>query len=138
MPNSAWSEKDLLALWVEENCRHLDLIASWDELVYIYEQMKFLDSINDAIRLDEFKAIMIETNRFLTRMKTGLLSCADLSTAIDFLKQQANTREMGSIKTRPQIAYNRLRQQWVIQSIKVLSSTLQMINAEREEDEDVE
>ena len=111
MPNSVWSEKDLLTAWVEDNCRHLDLIASWDELVYIYDQLHFLDEINDAIRLDEFKAIIIETNKFLTRMKTGLLSCADLSTALEFLKKQADTKDIGTIRTRAQIAYNRERQQ---------------------------
>ena len=70
-------------------------------------------------------------------MKTGLLSCADLSTALEFLKKQADTKDIGTIRTRAQIAYNRERQQWVIQSIRVLTSTLQMIDAEREEEEDV-
>ena len=136
MPNSVWSEKDLLTFWIEDNCRHLDLIASWDELVYIYEHMKFIDEINDSMRLDEFKSIIVETNRFLTRMKTGLLSCADLSSAIEYLKTQADTKDMGAIKTRPQVAYNRQRQQWVVQAIKVLSNTLQLMDAEREENED--
>lgn len=138
MQNSAWSEKDLLIAWVEDNCRHLDLIASWDELVYIYEQMKFLDVMNDDIRLSEFKEIIQETNKFLTRMQTGLRTCHDFESAIMFLKKYADTRDVGSIRTRAQLSYNRLRQQWVVQAMKVLDSTRQMFNMEREEEEDVE
>lgn len=137
MQNSAWSEKDFLIGWTEDNCRHLDLIASWDGLVNIYEQMKFVDEINDTIRLGEFKEIIQETNKFLTRMKTGLLTCSDFDTALSFLQKYVDTKSVSDIRTRAQLATRRQQQQWVIQSMKILDSTNQMFHIEREEDEDV-
>lgn len=139
MQNLVWSEKEILLGWVEDNCRHLDLIASWDELVFIYEQMKFLDEINDSIRLSEFKEIVQEVNKFLTRMRTGLNTCTDLEGAIEFLKKHVDVKDVSSIKTRSQLAAHRSKQQWVIQAIKILYSTKeQLMDLEREEDEDAE
>ena len=77
MPRQAWSSEDLLTKWVIEQTRHLDLVASWETLLDVYATLGFTDPINDNSRLDEFKWIIRETNKFLTRMRNGLNKAKD-------------------------------------------------------------
>lgn len=120
MYDSGWSESTILAEWAERECRHLDLIASWETLLSVYETLGFQGPDSDEMRLTEFKAVITETNKFLTRMKNGLARTTDINDAIEFLSAHANTSDMNGVRTRPNIAYNKLKQRWITQSISVL------------------
>lgn len=120
MYDSGWSESTILAEWAEHECRHLDLIASWETLLSVYETLGFQGPDSDEMRLTEFKAVITETNKFLTRMKNGLSRTTDINDAIEFLSAHANTSDMNGVRTRPNIAYNKLKQRWITQSVSVL------------------
>ena len=120
MHDSGWSESTILAEWAERECRHLDLIASWETLLSVYETLGFQGPDSDEVRLTEFKAVITETNKFLTRMKNGLARTTNIDDAIEFLSTHANTSDMNGVRTRPNIAYNKLKQRWISQSISVL------------------
>lgn len=130
-----YSKSVLLAEWVEKECRHLDLIASWEELLNIYTTLSFIDPINDEIRLKEFKDVIAEINKFLTRMKTGLDNTRDLESAIEFLKKHADTKEVNKITTRTSLTYNKMRQLWVMSGIRHLQYQLDILSEGEEDDE---
>jgi hypothetical protein len=131
------SESIVLAEWADKECRHLDLVASWETLLTAYSVLGFQDVITDADRLAEFKLVIGETNKFLTRMRKGLMSAQSIDDAIAFLTSHANTRDMGDVSTRPSVAYNKLKQRWIGQSISVLSTARPMADApEGERDDD--
>lgn len=136
MHDSAWYESMILASFTERECRHVDLVASWETLVDVYESLAFLGPDNDDVRLTEFKAIVTEMNKFLTRMRNGLSKTKDVEGAIEFLSGHANTADMNQVRSRPNIAYNKLKQRWIAQSISVLRSQMQDIAEEGERDVD--
>ncbi|WP_299315073.1 hypothetical protein [uncultured Halomonas sp.] len=135
MPASDWSETTILADWAEQECRHLDLIASWETLLTLYEVLGFMGPDNDEDRLAEFKQVIGELNKFLTRMKNGLKGTRDISDAIEFLAGHANTVDMNAVRTRATVAYNKMKQQWIAQSVSVLQMA-QANNAEEGERDD--
>jgi hypothetical protein len=137
MPDSVWSESTVLADWAEEECRHLDLIASWEVLISAYSALGFTDVIDDERRLAEFKLVIGELNKFLTRMRNGLGKTKDVDAAVAFLAGNANLSDMNSVKNRPSIAYNKLKQRWIAQSISTLLAAKAVVEEqEREGDDD--
>lgn len=132
MPNSDWSESLVLAEWAERECRHLDLIASWETLLVVYEVLGFRGPEDDLAKLGEFKLVIAELNKFLTRMRNGLAKVNTIEDAAEYLLSHSNTSDMNLVKTRPSIAYNKLKQQWVSQSVAVL---LSMVNEQSNEGE---
>lgn len=132
MPAQAWSEKDLVQRFAEEQTRHLDLTASWETLCDIYDQLRFTDQLMDAMRLEEFKWIIKETNKFLTRMRNGLAKAKDVDGAIEWLGNQMYPIETSSVSNRQQLAYNKLRQRWIMQGVHQLKG----IEIEDDEGED--
>lgn len=134
MPSSDFSESTVLAEWASRECTHLDLIASWETLMAAYEVLGFTGPDSDEERLSEFKTIIGELNKFLTRMRRGLESAKSVEDAIEFLVGHANTTDTHTIKTRPSIAYNKLKQQWIRQSVSVLEGAVSMVR-EGERDE---
>lgn len=136
MTGSAWSESTVLADWAEEECRHLDLIASWEVLVNVYSVLEFTDVIDDERRLAEFKLVIGELNKFLTRMRNGLMKARSIDDAIQFLTNNANTADMNAVKTRPSVAYNKLKQRWIAQSIATLQAAKAIVEIEEREGDD--
>jgi hypothetical protein len=121
MPSSdSLSESVVLADWADKECRHLDLVASWEVLLSAYDFLGFTDEIADEVRLAEFKTVIGEMNKFLTRMRNGLMKTRDIDDAVAFLTQHANTADMNNVKGRASVAYNKLKQRWIGQSISVL------------------
>lgn len=137
MPDLGWSESTVLADWANEECRHLDLIASWEVLLSSYNFLGFKDDIDDDQRLAEFKLIIGEMNKFLTRMRNGLMRTKDIDDAIAFLTQHANTADMNNVKGRPSVAYNKMKQRWIGQSISVLVASRPVMEVEEGERADV-
>jgi hypothetical protein len=136
MPNSGWSESIVLADWADKECRHLDLIASWEILISAYDFLGFKDEISDEQRLIEFKFVIGEMNKFLTRMRNGLMKTKDIDDAIAFLTSHANTADMNNVQGRASIAYNKMKQRWIGQSISVLASSRPPIDVEEGEEAD--
>ena len=56
--NALASTNKQFAAWVDEECRHLDLVASWNTLVEQYDSCRFTDGITDQQRLMEFKQVI--------------------------------------------------------------------------------
>jgi hypothetical protein len=133
MTDSGWSESVILAEWADKECRHLDLIASWEILLSTYDVLGFRDEIADEVRLVEFKSVIGELNKFLTRMRNGLSKTKDIDSAIAFLTQHANTADMNNVKGRASVAYNKLKQRWIGQSISILVATRPPAEAEEGE-----
>ena len=134
MPRQAWSSEDLLTKWVIEQTRHLDLVASWETLLDVYATLGFTDPINDNSRLDEFKWIIRETNKFLTRLRNGLNKAKDFEAARDYLSEQYLASSQTSITTRQMLAYHKLKQRWTAQAINYLSEAIPVLDTEGEED----
>lgn len=139
MPMQGYSERDIIEEWTLYNTVHLDLIASWEELCYIYEILKFKDPIDDKRRADEFKWIIGQTNTFLTKVKKVLLGddkrnkgIFSIDDAIEYLKTQVNSEATDS---RESIAYNRQKQQWVIQAIHYFTGIHNEIYPQEGEDD---
>jgi hypothetical protein len=124
MPASDWTESRILADWAEKECQHVDLIASWETLLAVYDVLGFDGPDNDEIKLAEFKQVVGELNKFLTRMKNGINKSATISDAVEFLMSYSSTTDMTGIRTRSSVAYNKLKQRWIVQSISVLQSAL--------------
>lgn len=131
-----FSESQVLAEWAESECRHLDLIASWETLMSVYEVLGFIGPDTDEERLAEYKTIIGELNKFLTRMKNGLDKTRDVDDAIEFLLKHANTSDMNTVKGRASIAYNKLKQRWIAQSVNILKAALVQRIEEGEEADD--
>lgn len=136
MTSLGWSESDTLAEWADREFRHLDLIASWETLLAVYDALNFIGPDNDEARLSEFKTVITELNKFLTRMKNGLAKTKDIESAVEYLSQHASTADMNQVRTRPSIAYNKLKQQWIAQSISVLINSIEIDVDEGERDAD--
>jgi hypothetical protein len=133
MPNSDWSESIVLAEWADEECKHLDLIASWEILISVYDFLGFTDNIADEDRLTEFKSVIGEMNKFLTRMRNGLMKTKDIDNAIAFLVDHANTANMNDVKGRASVAYNKLKQRWIGQQVSILTASRPPAGAEEGE-----
>lgn len=128
--NALASTNKQFATWIDEECRHLDLVASWTTLNEQYEQCKFTDNISDQMRLQEFKQVIKETNKFLTRMRNALSRVADVDSAIEVLGKQFDSKDTENIIERWQLLYNMLKQSWIRSHIQ----QLQDMNESREED----
>ena len=130
--NALASTNKQFAAWVDEECRHLDLVASWNTLVEQYDSYKFTDGITDQQRLMEFKQVIKETNKFLTRMRNALGKVADIDSAIEVLIKQFDSKDTENIVERWQLLYNMLKQSWIRTHIQ----QLQDMNDQREEQDE--
>lgn len=99
--------KDKFHAWVDARTRQLDIVASWESLVGVYEQLSFLDGLTDDERIEEFNWIIHMLNKQLTRMRKALMSCAGIAPAIDYLGTQYDCK---SINSRKMLAYAKYKQ----------------------------
>lgn len=103
----------ILEDWVNDKTRHLDLVAVWDEILWLYDDyFKFRDSLSDVERMKEFKQIVKDTNTYLTKVRGLLLSCSNLYALQEVLLKEMNTPTINNSRTS--IAYLKLKQRWVI------------------------
>lgn len=130
------NEAELLHGWVDRETRPLDLIASWETLTSVYETLRFADKLTDDQRIGEFKWIIRELNKFLTRQRTRLMSCQDIPAAMDSLKESFTPTGKVTIETRQAVAYHKLRQQWINASLTDMEQMIQtLIEMEEESSE---
>lgn len=129
-----FNESSLIQSWADENTRQLDLTASWENLCETYETLRFSDPITDDVRLEEFKWIIKEMNKFLTRIRTKLMTCKNLEAAKTVLMDSFTPTGKVSIENRKSLTYHKLRQQWILMSVNQIEMIIQ--NMIQEEDLD--
>lgn len=110
-------EKNLLHDLVEKETRALDVVASWESLCNTYRVLEFSDPLSDTVRLEEFKWIIKEMNKFLTRIRTKLMTCRTFETTRVALRQSFTPTGKVNIDGRRALAFQKLRQSWITQMI---------------------
>lgn len=120
MPSSASFNLDE---WIDRQTQQIDLIASWEVLISVYQEMGFTDRMDDTTRIAEFKGVIQEMNKFMTRTRKGLGSARDTEGAVDYLKTLVDTQ--GSVASRQSLVYQKLRQRWVLSAIRELMESLE-------------
>lgn len=132
MDSSNGIEKDALHDWVEEECRALDVVASWETLCDVYRTLEFNDPLSDAMRMEEYKWIIGEMNNHLSRARKKLLNCTDPESMMEVLKKMFVSTG-AKVSNRMDLTYHKLRQMWVSGMIAKLNT---MVETMREENED--
>lgn len=110
--------------WVEDETRHIDVVASWENMNDTYETLRLTDPLSDAERLEEYKWIVQQMNSFLTKTRTRLLSCKDLEAMIEMLGASFTPTGKVELGTRKALVYQKLRQQWIGTEIRRLQTML--------------
>ena len=131
MDSSNPVEKDALHDWVEEETRALDVVASWETLCDVYRTLEFNDPLSDAMRMEEFKWIIGEMNKHLSRAKKKLLGCADPETMREALTKMFVSTE-AKVSNRMDLTYHKLRQMWVSQMIAKLNTMTETMKEEQD------
>lgn len=133
MQNSALSETEKLHNWAFANTQHRDLVASWEELLVVYDNLRFTDPVSDELRMIEFKDIIGEVNKFLTKTRKALLDVQSVDAALGYLQSVAFIKDSTQIKTRKALAYQKLKQQWIFSAIAFLESVNEIGGEEDDE-----
>lgn len=129
MDSSNQIEKDALHDWVENECRALDVVASWETLCDVYRTLEFNDPLSDAMRMEEYKWIIGEMNNHLSRARKKLLNCTDPENMMEALTNMFVSNG-AKVSNRMDLTYHKLRQMWVSRMIAKLTT---MVEAMREE-----
>lgn len=125
-------EKDALHDWIENECRALDVVASWETLCDVYRTLEFNDPLSDAIKMEEFKWIIAEMNKHLKRARNKLLTCKDPDSMRETLSKMFVSTG-STVTNRMDLTYHKLRQMWVSRMIAQLDM---MVETTKEEQED--
>lgn len=122
--------------WIDGETRHIDIVASWENLCDTYDTLRFTDPLSDAEKLEEFKWIIQQMNSFLTKMRTKLLSCKDMESMVEMLGMNLSPSGKMDLGARRALVYQKLRQQWVMTEIARLQTMLAQEGMETEEEQD--
>lgn len=115
---------------VEQETHALDLVASWETLCEVYRVLEFSDPLSDSVRLEEFKWIIREMNKFLTRMRNKLMTCKDIDATITMLTESFVPAGKVTVDSRKALAFQKLRQQWITRFLM----TMNQLESGKEED----
>lgn len=127
-------ETTFLNSWIDRSTQHIDMVASWERLVDIYGQLRFIDSLTDQDRMTEFGDIVREVNRFLSKMRKKLTTANDIDAAMMLLSDSYGVGRNVVINTRQGIAFQKLKQQWIAQGLAELQAAMDMLAEEPEDD----
>jgi hypothetical protein len=119
--------------WVDEETRHIDVVASWESLCDTYDSLRFADPLSDSERLEEYKWIVQQMNSFLSKMRTKLLSCRDKEAMVEMLSMSFNPTGKMELSARRALVYQKLRQQWVKTEIMRLQAMMDQEQETKEE-----
>lgn len=125
-------EKDALHDWVENECRALDVVASWETLCDVYRTLEFNDPLSDAIKMEEFKWIIAEMNKHLKRARNKLLTCKDPDSMKETLSRMFVSTG-STVTNRMDLTYHKLRQMWVSGMIAQLDTMMETMKEEQED-----
>jgi len=103
--------------WITNETRSLDIVASWETLCNVYKILEFTDDISDMAKLEEFKWIIREMNKHLTRARKKLLSTQREEDLEETLRSMYTPSGQTTISSRRDLAYHKLRQRWIDQMI---------------------
>lgn len=134
LDSNAPIEKSVLHDWAEGETRALDVVASWESLCDTYRALEFTDPIGDTVRMEEFKWIIAEMNKHLSRARKKLLTCRDPLSMQEALMDMFTPTGKVNISDRKSLAYHKLRQRWVMQMLVNLEELASRMN-EKEESE---
>lgn len=112
--------------WIDDETRHVDVVASWENLCDTYDALRFTDQLSDATRLEEFRWIVQQMNSFLTKIKTKMLSCKDLQAMMDMLRESYIPTGKVDLSTRKALVYQKLRRQWISTAISGIQIMMEM------------
>lgn len=118
--------------WVDEETRHVDVVASWESLCDTYDALRFSDRLSDVERLEEFKWIVQQMNSFLTKVRTRLLTCEDADAMLKTLGSCLTPSGKMELSERKALVYQKLKQQW----IRTTMMRLQAMEQARMEEQD--
>jgi hypothetical protein len=119
--------------WVDEETRHIDVVASWESLCDTYDSLRFADPLSDSERLEEYKWIVQQMNSFLSKMRTKLLSCRDKEAMVEMLGMSFTPTGKMELSARRALVYQKLRQQWVRTEIMRLQAMMDQEQETKEE-----
>lgn len=122
-------EKNVLHDWVEDETRALDVVASWESLCDVYRTLEFNDPLSDAMRMEEFKWIIGEMNKHLSRARRKLLSCTNPDAMREVLMNMFSSTE-AKVSNRMDLTYHKLRQIWVNRMLMELKSLTDQMKEE--------
>ena len=125
-------EKDALHDWIENECRALDVVASWETLCDVYRTLEFNDPLSDAIKMEEFKWIIAEMNKHLKRARNKLLTCKDPDSMRETLSRMFVSTG-STVTNRMDLTYHKLRQMWVSRMIAQLNMMMEKTKEEQED-----
>lgn len=125
--------KDELHNWVERETTHLDVVASWENLCDTYDQLRFTDELTDATRLEEYKWIIKEMNKFLTRMRTQMMKCKEWEAVSTTLMDSWTPTGQTNLNDRKALAYQKLRQIWISRMISIARVKMSEVEEESED-----
>lgn len=125
-------EKDALHDWIENECRALDVVASWETLCDVYRTLEFNDPLSDAIKMEEFKWIIAEMNKHLKRARNKLLTCKDPNSMRETLSRMFVSTG-STVTNRMDLTYHKLRQMWVSRMIAQLDMMMETTKEEQED-----
>lgn len=125
-------EKDALHDWIENECRALDVVASWETLCDVYRTLEFNDPLSDAIKMEEFKWIIAEMNKHLKRARNKLLTCKDPDSMKETLSRMFVSTG-STVTNRMDLTYHKLRQMWVSGMIAQLDTMMETMKEEQED-----
>lgn len=132
MESSNAVERDVLHDWIEDETRALDVVASWETLCDVYHTLEFNDPLSDAMRMEEYKWIIAEMNKHLSRARRKLLNCADPESMMEALSQMFTSTE-AKVSNRMDLTYHKLRQMWVSGMIAKLGTMMETMRTEEED-----
>lgn len=124
-------QKDALHDWIENETCALDVVASWETLCDVYRTLEFNDPLSDAMKMEEFKWIIAEMNKHLSRARRKLMSCSDPENMKEVLTGMFVSTE-AKVSNRMDLTYHKLRQMWVSQMIAQLDAMMEMLREESE------
>lgn len=124
-------QKDALHDWIENETCALDVVASWETLCDVYRTLEFGDPLSDAMKMEEFKWIIAEMNKHLSRARRKLMSCSDPESMKEVLTDMFVSTE-AKVSNRMDLTYHKLRQMWVSQMIAQLDAMMEMFREESE------
>ena len=84
--------------------------------------------------MTEFGDIVREVNRFLSKMRKKLSTANDIDAAMMLLSESYGVGRNVIINTRQGIAFQKLKQQWIAQSLAELQAAMDMLAEEPEDD----
>lgn len=114
--------------FIDIETRHIDVVASWENLCGTYEALMFTDTMSDNERLEEFKWVIQQMNAFLTRIRSKLLTCKDVDSMLKILEQNVVPRGKMELTERKALVYQKLKQRW----IKTIAAQLETMREEQE------